>query len=289
MDLSRRRPPRRPRDVTEADEKRYSTTQFELIRRRFLRNRAALVGGGVVSASTWSRCSQTSWRRTTSTIASTAPSTFRPSRSTWSTTARSTRTCSGVTITIDPESLRRTYAPDPTIKIPIEFFVERRPVQAVRPVSRPTCICLASRQPGLRRFPARHRSTGPRPVFAAARRQPDLAHHRAGRGDPEPADRLGVGRRERLLRRPDRQPHAAHHRGHPLVPGDSALDGAGGGVSTAVAALAGVFRDQRGAVADWLDLAGAAIARQGARVTRGGVRARRAARGGSDRRIIITI
>src|SRR5258706_9201946 len=36
--------------VSAADEKRYATTQLQLIRRRFLRNRAALVGGGVIAA-----------------------------------------------------------------------------------------------------------------------------------------------------------------------------------------------------------------------------------------------
>src|SRR6476646_2051457 len=36
--------------VSAADEKRYATTQLELIRQRFLRNRAALIGGGVIAA-----------------------------------------------------------------------------------------------------------------------------------------------------------------------------------------------------------------------------------------------
>ena len=43
---------------------------------------------------------------------------------------------------------------------------------------------------------------------------------------PQPDHRLGFGRLIGLLRRPDRQLHAAHDRGHPLVPYHSSVDGA---------------------------------------------------------------
>ena len=148
--------------VSEADEKRYSTTQFELIRRRFLRNRAALVGGGVVVAF-YLGAGRELPGPATSTTGSTAPSTSAPAglpgRRRQDLPARAGRDDDH-----RPETLRRTYVPDPTTKID-PVLRHRRPVQAHGLVPDRRAPVWPPEQRGLRHLSARDRSTGSRSSF----------------------------------------------------------------------------------------------------------------------------
>jgi len=114
-------------EVSAADEKRYSTTQLELIRRRFLRNRAALVGGGVVVAfylvalvANFLAPYDVDHRFDSAIYVPPQPIYLVDDGKIYPHIL-------GVTMTIDPETLRRTYEPDPTNKIPIKFFVTGDP------------------------------------------------------------------------------------------------------------------------------------------------------------------
>lgn len=116
------------REVLSAeDEKRYTATQLAIIRRRFLRNRAALVGGGVIL-----------WFYVSALFANfLAPygadqrfdaAIYVPPRPIYLVDdGKVYPHILGLKRTIDPETLRRTYEPDPYTKIPVRFFVSGEP------------------------------------------------------------------------------------------------------------------------------------------------------------------
>jgi peptide/nickel transport system permease protein len=113
--------------VSEADEKRYATTQLELIRRRFLRNRAALVGGGVIAAFYLvALCANflapyDADQRYDSAI-------FVPPQPIYLVDdGRIYPHVLGLKLTVDLETLRRSYQPDPYSKLPLRFFVHGEP------------------------------------------------------------------------------------------------------------------------------------------------------------------
>jgi peptide/nickel transport system permease protein len=114
-------------EVSQAEEKRFSTTQFELIRRRFKRNRVALIGGAVVVGfylvalfANFISPYDVDHRFDSAIYVPPQPVYLVDD-------GRIYPHVLGVTMKIDPESLRRTYTPDPTTKIPIEFFVKGDP------------------------------------------------------------------------------------------------------------------------------------------------------------------
>ena len=183
----------------------------------------------------------------------------------------------GLTPTTDPETLLRTYVAGPQCQDPCGVLRARQSVSlaGTHPDGRPP---VRRRSVGYWRVSPRHGPCRPRPVFAHRDRQPDLAHARPGRRVSQPGDRVLARRGQRLLRWRHRQRHSARDRGDPLVPVDPAVDGARRGLSTPLAAAAGVFCDQHRPVVHRLDLAGPPVARQGAVAARGGIRAGGAAR-----------
>jgi peptide/nickel transport system permease protein len=113
--------------VSAEDEKRYAATQLQLIRRRFLRNRAALAGGGVILLfyltalfANFLAPYDADQRFDTAIY-------VPPQPIYWVDDGQFYPHVLGLTSAIDMESLRRTYAPDPYTKIPVRLFVTGEP------------------------------------------------------------------------------------------------------------------------------------------------------------------
>ena len=89
------------------------------------------------------------------------------------------------------------------------------------PVARPDRDGLPHRLPGRRRHhvPPRHRQDGTGCALAHRHRRAHIADHRPDRRRDQLPPRHRDRRHRRLLRRLDRQPGAAHHRDHALLPG----------------------------------------------------------------------
>ncbi|MCC6176041.1 MAG: ABC transporter permease [Chloroflexi bacterium] len=109
------------------DEKRYTATQFQIIRRRFFRNRAALAGGSVILLfyvtalfANFLAPYDADQRFDTAIYVPPQPvylidrGAFYPH-------------ILGLKQTIDQETLRRTFTPDPYTKLPIRFLVHGQP------------------------------------------------------------------------------------------------------------------------------------------------------------------
>jgi peptide/nickel transport system permease protein len=116
---------REARDAGE--EKRFATSQLELIRRRFLRNRVAIVGGSVVLGfyivalfANFLAPYDADQRFDTKIYVPPQPVYLVDD-------GRVYPHILGLKSTIDPETLRRAYTPDPTEKIPVEFFLRGAP------------------------------------------------------------------------------------------------------------------------------------------------------------------
>jgi len=110
-----------------ADERRYARTQLELIWLKFLHNRAALIGGTVIIVLYLTAifagflAPYDADQRFDSAI-------YVPPQPIYLVDdGKFYLHILGVTRTIDRETLRRTYAPDPYTKIPIAFFVKGEP------------------------------------------------------------------------------------------------------------------------------------------------------------------
>jgi peptide/nickel transport system permease protein len=113
--------------VSAEDEKRYGATQLQLIRRRFLRNRAALVGGGVVVAfylvalfANFLAPYDADQRFDVAVYVPPQPIYLVDDGKVYPHVLSLKRTT-------DLETLRRTYTPDPSSKIPVQFFVKGEP------------------------------------------------------------------------------------------------------------------------------------------------------------------
>jgi len=116
-----------PEVVSAEDEKRYSTSQLELIRRRFLRNRAAIVGGAVILGfylvalfANFLAPYDADQRFDTAIYAPPQALYFVDDGKVYPHVL-------GLTLKTDLETLRRTYTPDPTVKVPVQFFVKGEP------------------------------------------------------------------------------------------------------------------------------------------------------------------
>jgi len=114
-------------EVSAADEKRYARTQLQLIWLRFIRNRAAMVGGAIVVAlyltATFGGfvAPYDADQRFDSVIY------VPPQMIYWVNNGSVYPHVLGLKMTIDRETLRRTYEPDPYTKIPVQFFVKGSP------------------------------------------------------------------------------------------------------------------------------------------------------------------
>jgi len=113
--------------VSAADERRYARTQLEIIWLKFLHNRAAMVGGTIIIAlylmATFGGflASYDADQRFDSAI-------YVPPQPIYLVDdGKFYPHILGATRTIDRETLRRTYEPDPYTKIPIKFFVKGEP------------------------------------------------------------------------------------------------------------------------------------------------------------------
>ncbi len=113
--------------VSAEDERRYATSQLAVIRRRFLRNRVAMAGGLVVvgfylvALFANFLAPYGADQRFDSAI-------YVPPQMLYLVDdGKIYLHVLGVKQSIDPETLRRTYTPDPTNKIPVHFFVHAEP------------------------------------------------------------------------------------------------------------------------------------------------------------------
>jgi peptide/nickel transport system permease protein len=113
--------------ATDADEKRYAAGQLDLIKRRFLRNRVALVGGAIVVLfyvvalfANFLAPYDADWRYDTAI--------YVPPQAIYLVDdGKIYPHILGLKLTTDIETLRRTYTPDPSNKVPVEFFVHGNP------------------------------------------------------------------------------------------------------------------------------------------------------------------
>ncbi|MCC7368447.1 MAG: ABC transporter permease [Chloroflexi bacterium] len=110
--------------VSAADEKRYARTQLQLVWLRFLRNRAAMVGGGIILAMYLMALFANFLAPYDADLRFDAGIYVPPQPIYLVDDGRFYPHVLGVTRTIDRETLRRTYVPDPYTKIPIKFFVK---------------------------------------------------------------------------------------------------------------------------------------------------------------------
>src|SRR5579859_838069 len=113
--------------LTPEDDARYGRSQLELIWLRFVRNRAALVGGGVVLAlyllaalANFVAPYDADQRFDGDIYVSPQPIYLIDD-------GRIYPHVLGLTLSTDPETLRRTYVPDPTVKIPVHLLVNGTP------------------------------------------------------------------------------------------------------------------------------------------------------------------
>jgi peptide/nickel transport system permease protein len=113
-----------PLPLAAEDDARYGRSQIELIWLRFVRNRAALVGGAVVltlymvaAFANFIAPYDADQRFDADIYVSPQPIYLIDDGKIYPHVL-------GLTLTTDPETLRRTYTPDPTQKIPVHLFVQ---------------------------------------------------------------------------------------------------------------------------------------------------------------------
>jgi peptide/nickel transport system permease protein len=117
--------------ISAEDEKRYSTSQLEVIKRRFLRNRIALVGGAVVVAF-YALALVANFVAPYGADQRFDTAIYVPPQAIYLVDdGRIYPHILGLTLTTDMETLRRTYTADPTTKVPISFFVHADPYRLV--------------------------------------------------------------------------------------------------------------------------------------------------------------
>jgi len=109
--------------TTAQEEARYGRSQLQLIWIRFVRNRAAMAGGAVVIALYLTAAFANFVAPYDADHRFDAAIYVPPQPIYWVDDGRIYPHILGLTPTIDRETLLRTYAPDPTVKIPVEFFV----------------------------------------------------------------------------------------------------------------------------------------------------------------------
>src|SRR5215216_2684122 len=113
--------------VSAEDEKRYAATQLQLIRRRFLRNRAALVGGAVILGfyivALFANFLAPYGADQRYDLAIYVP----PQPIFLVDEGKVYPHILGLKRTTDPETLRRTYEPDPSTKVAVQFFARGEP------------------------------------------------------------------------------------------------------------------------------------------------------------------
>ncbi|MBV9328271.1 MAG: ABC transporter permease [Chloroflexi bacterium] len=110
-----------------AEEARFGRGQFELIWIRFVRNRAAMIGGGVVILLYVMAVFASFIAPYDADQRFDAAIYVPPQPIYWVNDGRIYPHILGLTPTTDPDTLLRTYAPDPSVKIPVEFFVRGTP------------------------------------------------------------------------------------------------------------------------------------------------------------------
>ena len=116
-----------PEIVSAEDEKRYATTQLQLIRRRFLRNRVALVGGGVILGFYVVALFANFLAPYGADQRFDAAIYVPPQPIYLLDDGKLYLHILALKQTVDLETLRRTYAPDASTKVPLQFFVKGEP------------------------------------------------------------------------------------------------------------------------------------------------------------------
>ena len=114
-------------EVSAREERRYAATQLELVRRRFLRNRAALVGGGVIVALYVVAMFANLLAPYGADQRFDAAIYVPPQPIYLVDDGKVYPHVLGLKRTTDLETLRRTYTPDPYTKIPLGLFVQGEP------------------------------------------------------------------------------------------------------------------------------------------------------------------
>ena len=108
---------------SELAERRYATSQFELIRRRFLRNRVAVAGGVVILVFYLCALFANFLAPYGADQRFDAAIYVPPQPIYLVDNGRVYPHVLGLRLTTDPETLRRSYTPDPRTKLPVQFFV----------------------------------------------------------------------------------------------------------------------------------------------------------------------
>jgi peptide/nickel transport system permease protein len=119
--------PTEPAVTEPEDENRYAATQLQVVRRRFLRNRVALVGGGMIVGfylvalvANFLAPYGADQRFDTAIYVPPQPVYLVDDGKVYPHIL-------GLRQTVDPETLRRTYAPDASTKAPLQFLVKGEP------------------------------------------------------------------------------------------------------------------------------------------------------------------
>src|SRR5919198_875382 len=108
-------------------EKRYAASQLQIIRRRFVRNRVAVVGG-VIILGFYLTALFANFLAPYDADQRFDQAVYVPPQPVYLVdNGRIYPHVLGLRLTTDPETLRRTYAPDPRTKVPVEFFVRGAP------------------------------------------------------------------------------------------------------------------------------------------------------------------
>jgi peptide/nickel transport system permease protein len=120
-----------PESVSAEDEKRYAATQLQLIRRRFLRNRVALVGG-VVILGFYTIALFANFLAPYGAEQRFDAAIYVPPQPVYLLDdGKVYPHILGLKQSVDPETLRRTYAADASTKLPMQFFVTGEPYRLV--------------------------------------------------------------------------------------------------------------------------------------------------------------
>jgi peptide/nickel transport system permease protein len=116
-----------PEHVSAEDERRYAATQLPLVRRRFLRNRVAVVGGAVILGFYMVALFANFLAPYGADQRFDAAIYVPPQPIYLFDDGKVYPHILGLRPTVDPETLRRTYTPDAATKLPLQFFVKGEP------------------------------------------------------------------------------------------------------------------------------------------------------------------
>ncbi|MEZ4633615.1 MAG: hypothetical protein R2856_01305 [Caldilineaceae bacterium] len=222
-----------------ADEQRYAMSQWRLMWRKFVRNRAALTGGIVIVTFYIVALFANFLSPYTLTTRFRDRVYLPPQGIHFFDEGRLSPFVYGVKTSLNIETFERESEVDTSVKYPVRFFVKGEPYKLFGLIEADIHLFGVEGDGAINLLGTDRQG---RDMLTRAVGQPGFIDHRPGRRGPQPLFRDGAGRGLGLLRRLDRRADPARDRTGAFVPVDPAVDGAVGGDSGGVAAHARLFR-----------------------------------------------